>query len=89
METEGQLRIWWHRRYSDTVAHTAHIPVISVDEAIRGLEILALSEVNDETVYLNAGGLLVFEAGEWVEWYSEDGESIDEYATRLEEEAAQ
>jgi hypothetical protein len=73
-----ELRIWWHRRYSDTEGHTVRIPVTSVEDAIRVLDVLAMSEVEDETVYLNAGGLEVMEGTEWVDWYDDDGRNIDE-----------
>ena len=33
--------------------------------------------------FSNAGGLDVWEDGEWVTWYSDDGEDIDEYTERM------
>lgn len=29
--------------------------------------------------YANAGGVMVIEDGEWVDWYSPDGEDFDEW----------
>lgn len=33
--------------------------------------------------YSNAQGLMVYEDGEWTDWYSHDGEDIDERTERI------
>lgn len=85
----GSLSVWWLRGYSDFGQYTAHIPVVSPEEALRAIEILAESEMDDEHIVYNANGLEVFDGTEWSEWSNEDGEDIDEYEARLEDERAE
>jgi len=77
---EGDLQVW----------HIPQIPgksflvaVKTPEEAKRVLDILAEYDLFQYAArikpdYSNAGGLTVFESGEWVEWENEDGESINE-----------
>lgn len=62
--------------------------VSSLDEAVKLLETLAFYdtfqfEMNVKGDYSNAGGLEIFEGGEWQEWESEEGLNIDEWADEV------
>lgn len=83
---DGDLRVWW----------VPQVPMkafyVSVDNVVEAKLLLnALAEYDkfqlDNRIkpdYCNAGGLEVYENGEWVGWCSEeDGEDIDFY--KLEE----
>lgn len=74
--TEGQLRVWWIRNVS---GKPEYHPVKDPAEAVEVYERLTADDLKDESVTSNAGGLEVFEDGEWTEWYSEFGEDIDDY----------
>lgn len=77
---EGDLQVW----------HIPQVPGKSFDVAVstpaggkRVMEILAAYDLfqlhhNVKPDYSNAQGLNVFEAGEWITWYDEDGYDIDE-----------
>lgn len=77
---EGDLQVW----------HIPQVPGKSFDVAIstpeegkRVMEILAAYdlfqlEYHIKPDYSNAQGLNVFEDGEWVTWYDENGNDIDE-----------
>jgi hypothetical protein len=60
------------------------LPVETVEGGATLLQTLAAYDAfqyenNVKPDYCNAGGLSVFEDGEWVDWYSSDGEDINEY----------
>jgi len=79
---EGDLRVWW---CPQVPMKSFHVPVESPEEAIKMIDALARYDLfqynnNIKPDYANAGGLEVFEDGEWVEWYDpETGEDIDEW----------
>ena len=52
-------------------------------QALLKLDRLAKIDIRHGAEF-TVGGLEVFEDGEWVEWYTEDGLGIDEYASSLE-----
>lgn len=84
---EGDLRVW---HIPQVPGKPFYVPVQSPEEAIKVLDILAdydqfQFQNNIKPDYCNASGLEVFEGGEWVEWYNEDGEDIDEVANLREE----
>lgn len=77
---EGALRVWW---VPQVPGEAFRASVSSVAEAKKLLTVLADYDIFQfenrvKPDYANAGGLEVFEAGEWAEWESEDGDSIDE-----------
>ena len=85
---EGDLRVW----------HIPQVPgspftwnVSTPDEAVNILNLLGEYdnfeyEENIKPDYSNAGGLEVYENGEWVEWYDEElGRDIQEYADAKQE----
>jgi hypothetical protein len=53
--------------------------VESPEQAIEVINKLAKEQVNDESIGWNTFGLVVFEEGEWFDWYSEEGDDIAEY----------
>jgi hypothetical protein len=77
MSAFGELRVWWIRNPPNQPRHYA---VKSPQEAAAVLERLAKRDLADPSVGSNAGGLEVNVKGEWQEWYSDDGEDIDEWA---------
>lgn len=78
---EGDLRVWW---IPQLPMKPFYWKVESPMEAVKLLDILAMYDMfqfehNIKPDFSNAGGLEVFEDGEWSDWYSEDGLDIDEW----------
>ena len=78
---EKKLRVWWIPQIP--LNNSFYIEVATPQEAKKVLDILADYDLfqlknNIKPDYSNAGGLEVFEDGEWSEWYSENDEDIDE-----------
>lgn len=71
---EGNLRVWW---IQNPPAKPELYPVQSTDEAIAKLKELEERDLREPSVISNAGGLEVFEGGEWGEYYDEEGRDID------------
>ena len=76
----GSLRVWW---IPQVPMQPFRVEVATVREAKLLLDTLAKYDAfqfenNVKPDYCNAGGLEVFEDGEWCEWYDEDGNGIDE-----------
>ena len=72
---EGDLRIWWIRN----VPNFPHLHLVRTpEEARKLLDELAEADLREPRVTSNAGGLEVYEGGEWHEWYDEDGNDINE-----------
>ena len=79
-EKEGDLKVY---HIPQVPMKPFEIPVASTDEAIKIMDILAdydtfQLENNIKPDYCNVQGLVIFEGGEWVDWYNEDGEGIDD-----------
>jgi hypothetical protein len=77
---EGDLQIWW---IPQIPGKSFLVPVASVEEAMKLLDVLAeydAFQFNNgiKGDYCNAGGLNVYEGGDWVDWSNEDGDSIDD-----------
>lgn len=53
-------------------------PVESVDDAVILIEAWTLSDLMNKFVEWNAFGLEQYEDGEWLEWYNDEGQDIDE-----------
>lgn len=75
-----KLRVWW---IPQVPMHPFRVKVDSVKEAKKILDVLAeydkfQFENNIKPDYCNAGGLEVWEDGEWLEWENEEGESVRE-----------
>ena len=78
---EKKLRVWWIPQIP--LNNSFYVEVATPQEAKKVLDILADYDLfqlknNIKPDYSNAGGLEVFEDGEWSEWYSENDEDIDE-----------
>jgi len=70
---EGDLRVWWIRNPPGPPEyHLVSDPVSAKDT----LNALAEVDLRDDRVWGNAGGLEVYEGGEWYEWYDEEGRSM-------------
>lgn len=72
-----KLRVWWFRGYG-TYRRVDYYDVGSVDEAIKRIEELTKEDLRNEGVISNAGGLEVYENGEWLEYYDDVGRDISE-----------
>jgi hypothetical protein len=73
MPKEGDLQVWWTSN-----GQQKRVDVKNIDEAKGCLKGFGQAEVDNEDIIWNAGGLEVYENGEWCEWYSEDGLDIRE-----------
>jgi hypothetical protein len=77
---EQDKRVWWIPQVPGT---PFYVPVDSLKEAKLVIDVLGRYDEfqftqNIKPDYCNVGGLQVEEGGEWVDWYNEDGESIDD-----------
>jgi hypothetical protein len=68
---EGDLRIWW---IPQIPMHPFFVPVENAQEGKLILRVLAAYDLfqlrhNVKPDYCNAGGLEVYEDGEWCDWY--------------------
>lgn len=75
---EGDLKIWWIPQVPMTAFE---VPVKSPEEAAKIMVVLADYDIFQfenrvKPDYSNAGGLCVFESGEWVDW--EDPETFEQ-----------
>lgn len=83
MTEHPPLKVWW---VPQVPMAAFYVPVASPEEAQKILTTLAYYDLFQfenkvKPDYCNAGGLLVLEDGEWVEWYHpETGEDIDEWS---------
>jgi len=83
LETEPQeqdLRVWW---IPQVPMKPFIVPVADLHQSKLILATLAdydtfQYENNIKPDYCNAGGLSIFEDGEWADWESADGDSIDD-----------
>ena len=77
---EGDLRVWW---IPQVPGKQFTVPVESPAEGKKLLHVLAFYDIFQfenriKPDYCNAGGLCVFEDGEWVDWSDENGDSIED-----------
>ncbi len=56
--------------------------VNSPAEGIRKIEELAVADLDNRNVWGNVFGLSVLEDGEWVDWYDDEGDNIDDWAEK-------
>lgn len=77
----GDLRIWW-------IPQIPGAPfMLNVKDAEEGVMLMAILAKYDlfqfhrliKPDYYDIGGFEIFEDDEWTEWYSEDGEDINEW----------
>ncbi len=79
--TEGDLRVWNTINFSDM----KYYPVGGIQHAKNLIDAMAQSQLLESYITDNAFGLEVYEDGEWCEWMSAYGDSIDEYEVETEE----
>lgn len=77
-----KYRIWWIPQIEYEC--TFYVPVNSPEEGLKMMSILGAYDLfqlknNIKPDFSNTGGLEVFEDGEWVDYYDEDGRDIDEH----------
>ena len=83
--SEGELKIWW---VPQVPMKSFEVSVDSPEEGHKILTVLAAYDLfqyenNVKPDYSNAGGLVVFDDGEWCDWHGEDGEELEEYMERV------
>jgi hypothetical protein len=77
---EGDLKVWWIPQVP-MKAFEVMVPSLVTAKVL--LDALAdydlfQFENNIKPDYANTGGLIIFEDGEWNDWYSADGDQIDD-----------
>jgi len=82
---EGSLRVWW---IPQVPGKPFLVEMPDLKSAALIMDTLAnydkfQFENRIKPDYCNAGGLSVFEGGEWCDWYSDDGEDFDNYRRNL------
>lgn len=82
MTIQGSLRVWWIPQVGMD-GEPFRVDVADTDEAIKVMDLLGQYdayqfESNIKPDYCNVGGLEVFEDGEWIDWESDDGDTIDD-----------
>lgn len=84
----SNLKVWW---IPQIPGQPFMVPVETPQEAKKLLDVLAKYDAFQyehriKPDYCNAGGLVMFEDGEWVDWYDDEGRDIDEWEPeRIEE----
>ncbi len=83
-----KLKIFW---IPQVPMKSFEVAVVSVEEGVKLLDTLAdydmfQYENNIKPDYANAGGLLMYEEGEWIDWYDKE-EGCDNPRLWLEEKA--
>jgi len=76
---EGSLKVWW---IPQVPGKAFEVPVLTLYDAGLLMDTLAQYDLfqfenNIKPDYSNAGGVMVFEDGEWCDWWSEDGDDFD------------
>lgn len=74
---EGDLKVYNIKNIPNP---PEHYPVKTPKHGAMLIELLAESQLLDETIESNTFGLLVFKDGDWENWEDENGYSIQEYA---------
>ena len=77
---EKKLRVWW---IPQVPMNPFYVDVRTIREAKLLLKALAEYDLFQlankiKPDFCNAGGLQEWEDGEWIEWYDDDGNDIDE-----------
>ena len=75
----NKMRVWW---IPQVPGKPFHVETDSVSDAKRLLHVLAQYDLFQyenkiKGDYANAGGLEVFEDGEWIEWADDEGDDIN------------
>ena len=80
---EGDLKVWWKPQVP---CESFEYPVKDIPQAkmlLKALALYDLFQLNHKIKpdYCNAGGLVQFQDGEWLDWCNDDGDSIDDVMT--------
>jgi hypothetical protein len=83
-----KLRVWW---IPQIPMPPFHVEVATVQEGVKVMDVLSAYDLfqyenNVKGDYANAGGLEMFENGEWMTWWDEETDCDDprEYLESLE-----
>lgn len=76
MANEGDLRVW---TVVNPPAAPSYYPVESPDHALRVIESMIIRQGRNPSIWMNVHGLQVYDGDEWAEWYSDDGEDINDW----------
>ena len=81
MPKEGDLKVYW---IPQVPMKAFEYNVKTLMEAAILLDVLAKYDAFQyenrvKPDYCNMGGLVIFEDGEWCDWYNEDGDSFDDW----------
>lgn len=76
------LRVWC---IINVPNHPVRMYVESPAEAKAVIDKMADAQLDDPEVFTNAFGLEEWDGEEWTEWYSDDGEDIDNWEPKSEE----
>lgn len=81
MSNKGDLKVWW---IPQVPGKPFEVSVSSVAEGAKLVKVLAdydLFQYKNKIKpdYCNAGGLVEFDGEYWSDWYSEEGESLDDW----------
>lgn len=77
-----ELRVWWIREVPN---EPEYFKVGNIDEAMAKLKELEMADLANRFIQTNAGGLEIFEDGEWTEYYDDQGRDIDGIVLDLEQ----
>lgn len=83
-----KLKVWW---IPQVPMKAFEVPVSSLEEGIKVMDVLAdydLFQYENKVKpdYTNAGGIVMLEDGEWVDWHDEYGNDLDEYLAENEDD---
>jgi len=76
----GDLRVWHIQNPPDEPKwHDVKTP----EEAVSLIDKLAQQDLANPRIWGNAISLAVYEDGDWVEWYDDEGDDIDAFAEKV------
>ena len=74
MEQEGTLRVWY---IINPPAEPTYYYVASPTQGAAAIDRMADAQLKQPWIEANAFGLEVFEDGEWVDWWDEEGNDVE------------
>jgi hypothetical protein len=75
----GDLRVW---HIQNPPTKPTWYDVSSPEEGARKVEELAQVDLANPRIWGNAIGLSVYEDGDWVDWFDDDGDDIDTWTDK-------
>lgn len=73
---EGDLAVW---RIVNPPAKARHFAVPTPAVGAFFIQALSIADLGNGDIFSNVMGLNVYEDGEWIDWYDDDGEDIENY----------